>query len=78
MKFVLAATVVLMNLSAILGMPQGKEYPLKLQPELDVLDVESYLNNPRLLNLQIKCLLYDGPCDVVGRWAKRKFLFQYL
>jgi len=49
-----------------------KEYRLRLQPELDVVDISKYIFNPRLLNLQIKCLLFDGPCDIVGRWMKRK------
>ena len=33
---------------------------------------ETYLRNPRLFNLQIQCLLYDGPCDIVGRFLKRE------
>jgi len=59
---------------AIITLPSGSgmQYPLRLQPELDVIDIESYLSNPRLLKLQIECILNDGPCDAVGRWAKRK------
>jgi hypothetical protein len=74
--------VIVLTFSTIVvnGRPQaGKEYPLKLQPELDILDVETYISNPRLLKLQIQCILYDGPCDVVGKWAKREWIhFLYL
>jgi len=47
-----------------------KQYPLRLQPELDGLDISHILKNERLLNFQIKCILYNGPCDVIGRWVK--------
>jgi len=43
---------------------------LRIQPELDSLDVPKYLQNERLVRLQFKCLIFDGPCDIVGRWAK--------
>jgi hypothetical protein len=41
----------------------GKTYPLKLQPELDNINIEEYLKNDKLLSLQIKCVVHDGPCD---------------
>ncbi|CAG7722553.1 unnamed protein product [Allacma fusca] len=54
-----------------LARPQEeKVYPARLQPELDSINVDHYLKNERLMNLQIKCVLYNGPCDVVGRWVK--------
>ncbi|CAG7709757.1 unnamed protein product [Allacma fusca] len=43
----------------------------RFQPELDSLDVDSYLKNERRVRLQFKCLLNDNaPCDAVGRWLK--------
>jgi len=36
----------------------------------DKLDVDSQLNNKRFVDLQVKCLVYDGPCDIFGRKAK--------
>lgn len=34
-----------------------REYPLKLQPELDVINIDEYLRNERLIDLQIRCVL---------------------
>ena len=51
---------------------QGMEYPARYQPELENVTLDTYINNPRLFNIQVKCLLYDGPCDIVGRFLKRK------
>lgn len=67
---VLALSVALLNVD--LAKAQGNEYGIRLQPELDSIDVESYLTNDRLFNLQMNCILFDGPCDSVGRWMKRK------
>ena len=47
--------------------------PDKLLADVDYFDklnVESQLNNKRFMDLQIKCLVYDGPCDTFGRKAK--------
>ena len=38
----------------------------------DKLNVESQLNNPRFVELQIKCLIYNGPCDIFGKKARGK------
>jgi len=60
-KFGLIAILVVISVSSSLG--QGKKYPIKLQPELDNIDVEDYLKNEKFVDLQIKCAVYDGPCD---------------
>ncbi len=36
----------------------------------DKIDVEAQLKNKRFVELQIKCLVYDGHCDFFGRKAK--------
>jgi len=51
---------------------RGTNYPLKFQPELDSLDIGLYLRNARLAKLQVMCIFYGGPCDIAGRWLKRK------
>jgi len=58
--------------SALVGLAlcQKKEPKLRVQPELDGVDVAKYLQNERLVRLQFKCLIFDGPCDIVGKWAK--------
>ena len=45
---------------------------IRLQPELDKIDIDAYLKNKKALRIQVQCLIYDGPCDWVGRWLKRK------
>jgi hypothetical protein len=36
----------------------------------DNINVAAQLSNKKFVDLQIKCLVYDGPCDVFGRKAK--------
>jgi len=43
---------------------------IRLQPELDKIDIEAYLKNTKALKIQVQCLIFDGPCDWVGRWLK--------
>lgn len=45
---------------------------LKVQPQFDRINILDYLNNEQRLKLQLKCILFDGPCDAVGHWIKRK------
>src|SRR5579863_94309 len=42
----------------------------ELDPEFDQLNITEYLLNDRLLKFQLKCVLMDGPCDIVGKWIK--------
>lgn len=65
-------------IATVKALPQAQRYPIRLQPELDAINVEDYFRNERLLDLQIKCVVYDGPCDAVGRWVKRKLLTTWL
>ena len=43
----------------------------------DKLNVDSQLSNRRFVELQIKCLIYDGPCDIFGRKAKGKQIMSH-
>lgn len=51
---------------------RGTLHPLTYQRQIDYLDVEQYFRNSRLMRIQIMCVIYDEPCDFVGRWLKRK------
>lgn len=51
---------------------RGTLHPLTYQRQIDYLDVEQYFRNGRLMRIQIMCIIYDEPCDFVGRWLKRK------
>jgi len=59
---------VILALCAIVAVSFARDYPIRLQPELDNVDVEAYIKNERLLNFQVKCLFDEIPCDIVGRW----------
>ncbi|ODM97539.1 Ejaculatory bulb-specific protein 3 [Orchesella cincta] len=67
----LLSTATLLGLALAAPAPQKKQdFTLKLQPELDSVNIEDYLRNDRLVDLQLKCILDKAPCDTVGRWLK--------
>lgn len=52
--------------------------PIFLEPQFDRVNITTYLLNDRLLKFQLKCVIFDGPCDAVGHWIKREpFLLCY-
>jgi len=53
-------------------------YPPRYQPELDRLSLEKYIADDYLFSMHINCLLYDGPCDPVGRWMKPRMASYFL
>lgn len=34
------------------------------------INIETYLKNPRSVLFQLKCIVYDGPCDRIGKYLK--------
>jgi len=52
----------------------ANRHGIRIQPELDKIDIDAYLKNNKAMKLQVTCLIHDGPCDWVGRWLKRKLL----
>lgn len=34
------------------------------------INIDSYLTNSRAVLFQLKCLVYDGPCDRIGKYLK--------
>jgi len=50
------------------------DYIAMYEPELENIQIGPYINNPRLFNIQTRCLLYDGPCDIIGQFLKRTFV----
>jgi len=51
---------------------RGTHWPLRMQREVDSLDIQLYFRNERIAKLQIMCIFFNGPCDVLGRWAKAR------
>ena len=49
-----------------------RSYTTSLRRDWDFADVLQYFRNERLVILQIRCFFDDGPCDLVGKWAKGK------
>lgn len=45
-----------------------RNYFIRLQPELDVIDIEGFVKKDYVLRFQLKCLLNnDTYCDPIGR-----------
>jgi len=65
--FILFSGVIFANICS--GAPP-KQYPLKLQPEFDRFDIASIFKNDKVMRLQFKCLMFDAPCDIFGRFVK--------
>lgn len=77
------ALIFLLTLSEVGGAPgifkvekttlPGAEFPLA---GLALFDEQTkgwrILGHPFVLKFQIRCLLMGAPCDVIGRWLKRK------
>jgi len=39
--------------------------------EFQNINFEQYLRNERAMKFQLKCILYNGPCDTIGKFIKR-------
>jgi len=39
--------------------------------EFQNINFEQYLRNERAMRFQLKCIVYDGPCDSIGKFLKR-------
>jgi hypothetical protein len=53
----------------------GIRYPLVLWPFLDRLDVPSVFEKKHYLTFLFKCVFFQGHCDLMGKWLKRKNFF---
>jgi len=38
--------------------------------EFQNINIENYLKNPRAVAFQLKCVIYNGPCDRIGKYLK--------
>lgn len=38
--------------------------------EFQNINIENYLKNPRAVQFQLKCVIYNGPCDRIGKYLK--------
>ncbi|CAG7720238.1 unnamed protein product [Allacma fusca] len=39
-------------------------------PEFSNINIDQYLKNQRSVLFQLKCIVYDGPCDRIGKYLK--------
>jgi hypothetical protein len=42
----------------------------QIPAEFRNVNIENYLKNPRAVHFQLKCVIYDGPCDRIGKYLK--------
>ncbi|OXA49240.1 ejaculatory bulb-specific protein 3 [Folsomia candida] len=64
--FLVAAAVMMMLTQTTTGQGVTSEI-------LERINVDTYLQNRRLVEYHINCLLYSGPCDKIGNEIKRLF-----
>jgi len=43
---------------------------LAIPKQFQNIDFENYLKNPRAVQFQLKCVIYNGPCDTIGKYLK--------
>lgn len=46
---------------------------LVIPREFQNINFEKYLENPRAVQFQLKCVIYNGPCDSIGKYLKSNF-----
>lgn len=54
----------------ILGLGYVAGRPQEIPREFKNLNIENYLRNERAVKFQLKCVIYDGPCDTIGKYLK--------
>lgn len=51
---------------------RGPLFRLELLPLIDEIDIESAFTKRNYMKFLLKCVFFEGPCDLVGKWLKRK------
>ncbi|OXA58249.1 cell wall protein DAN4 [Folsomia candida] len=54
----------------ILGAESRPQLP-QIPREFQNINFEQYLRNERAMKFQLKCIIYNGPCDTIGKFIKR-------
>jgi len=68
-KFLLAT--VLLALYITIAHSASVRVPRQAIPrEFQNLNIENYLKNPLAVQFQLKCVIYNGPCDRIGKYLK--------
>jgi len=39
--------------------------------EFQNINIENYLRNAKAVQFQLKCVIYEGPCDTIGKYLKK-------
>jgi len=71
------STTTLFHLESCIAQPptyrlKGPVYPLTPFPLLDSLNVPQAFKNRNYLKFLLKCVFFEGHCDIMGKWLKRK------
>jgi len=59
--------VIFYSYTSVEARPQLPAIPREFQN----INFEQYLRNERAMKFQMKCLIYNGPCDTIGKYLKR-------
>lgn len=57
---------------------RGPKYPLELLPIIDDFNIEDVFTRRNYMKFLLKCVFFEGPCDFVGKWLKRKLTTYYV
>jgi len=66
----LLATVVLAVYAAVASAGSIRVPRQTIPREFQNINIENYLKNPRAVAFQLKCVIYNGPCDRIGKYLK--------
>jgi len=76
-KFLIASVAIILLAGLASARPHEEDHErVKRQipgvpREFQNINIENYLRNARAVQFQLKCVIYDGPCDTIGKYLKR-------
>jgi len=70
LKLFLAPVVALVVVLFVVENETRPQIP-SIPREFQNINFEQYLRNERAMNFQLKCIIYNGPCDTIGKFIKR-------
>jgi hypothetical protein len=67
---VIAVCVPTLSNGATINHHRVARQSLEIPREFQNIRFENYLKNPRAVKFQLNCLIYEGPCDTIGKYLK--------
>jgi len=69
-KLIFVAAILAVSLTFVHAGTINREKRQTIPREFQNINIENYLKNPRAVQFQLKCVVYDGPCDRIGKYLK--------